>query len=342
MAVDKKISGLTGVTTPAATDEFPCIQGGVAPTLSQTRAQIHALESGEHLVLPQVDEPLTPTLAFDAVGFYEPFSGTLRLSRSGIVAWEFSSIFGRNANLGAVFRGVDSSATVPNILPANSDLGTGTGRAGPSQLSLIANFIEGLRVNTIASGVNFLNITPSAAASPVLIGAEGTDADIDIQLVPKGTGGITRGGNHLLEGYATGRSIIRSVLLQITPGATPGTNISVSDIGALNRSFNTPTIVDGTNIAKSGSNGDFALDASGTIITMDVTEDVVGIISYSFRRHDINSSSTTEMYILDPIVTGGNLTIGISKRGSGAGVDWTTIMDAGDGADIFIAFVTSS
>ncbi len=148
MAVNAPITGLPPVTTPVSTDEFACVQGGIAPTKKVTRAEIHTLEVGEHLVLPQVNEPTTPTLSFATVGFYEPFSGTLRLSRSGTVAWEFSSILGRNANLGAVFRSVDSSATVPNVLPANSDLGTGMGRAGLGLLSLIADNVEALRLDS--------------------------------------------------------------------------------------------------------------------------------------------------------------------------------------------------
>ncbi len=49
MALDAKISALPAVTTPASTDELPCVQGGI--TKKQTRAQLHTLESGETLTL---------------------------------------------------------------------------------------------------------------------------------------------------------------------------------------------------------------------------------------------------------------------------------------------------
>ena len=263
----KKISALPAVATPASTDEFEVNQGGTSK--KETRAQLHALESGEHLVLPQVNEVATPTLAFgdgdtgffettanalrvaiagdakwrmdgtwfggaagnrpaflqsapsatvpnivteindpdtgigraalDALsliagakemlrlvetgtattdqiiigpagiigaaatpslawgngdtGFFEAFDDTLVMSRGGAVAWEFSSILGRNANLGAVFRNVDSSATAPNILPANSDIDTGLGRAGTDALSLIAGAVEAVRLTEVSSHI---------------------------------------------------------------------------------------------------------------------------------------------------------------------------------------------
>ena len=46
---DTKISALTAVATPAATDEFAVNQGGTSK--KQTRAQVHALESGEVLLI---------------------------------------------------------------------------------------------------------------------------------------------------------------------------------------------------------------------------------------------------------------------------------------------------
>ena len=150
---DQRISELPAVATPASTDEFAVNQGGISKR--QTRAQIHALESGEHLVLPRVNEPATPTLAFGdgGAGFYEEFEDTIALSRAGTKAWEFSSILGRNANSGSAFRNVDSSAIAPNILPAVSDLDTGIGHAGTDQLSLIAGAIEGIRLSETSSHV---------------------------------------------------------------------------------------------------------------------------------------------------------------------------------------------
>ena len=61
---DTKISDLAAVSADGmlATDQFVVNQGGTSK--KQTRAQVHELVSGEHLVLPTVSEVATPTLQF--------------------------------------------------------------------------------------------------------------------------------------------------------------------------------------------------------------------------------------------------------------------------------------
>ncbi len=250
---DSKTSALTAVTTPVSTDEFHVAQSGTDRKM--TRAQVHALESGEHLVLPQVSEVSTPTLAFGD-------------GNSGI------------------------HETSDNVLAIVT--------AGTAALTIDAN--------------------------------------------QKGTfsGDVVLNSNFAIEGYATGRNIIRSANIRIQPGASAGTNINVTSVNESTQAFNSPTITDTTDLAKSGSGGSFALSADGTIITMDLTEAIIGILGYSIITHDINSSSTTEMYF--PLVdqSSNNMRFIITKRGSVAAVDWTTIMDAGDRVDIQVSFVTST
>ncbi len=53
-------------------------------------------------------------------------------------------------------------------------------------------------LKTVASAVNGLTITASAAADPILLTAFGTDSNIDILLVPKGTGGVDFNGATLI------------------------------------------------------------------------------------------------------------------------------------------------
>lgn len=148
------------IVTPAPTDLFVTEQGGV--TKHTLRSQLHALEIGEHLVLPQVNEPLTPTLAF-------------------------------------------------------GDGDTGLVELVDDQLSVIVGAIEAVRFNTVASGVNFLDITPSAAGAGVIIATDGADANIDLAISPKGTGdtlilsmleiiGPTAG---IVGGFAAGNLMVR-------------------------------------------------------------------------------------------------------------------------------------
>ena len=136
---------------------------------------------------------------------------------------------------------------------------------------------------------------------------------------------------------------IRAIQLKLEPGATPGTNIDITllDISAVG--FNLPSITDATDLAKSGSSGSFALDATGVFITMDITETIIGVLSCSVLMHDINTSSTTEMYVVYAERSSGNMRILLRKRGATPGnTDWTGILDAGDRCDVLIAFMTDS
>ena len=150
------------------------------------------------------------------------------------------------------------------------------------------------------------------------------------------------GNNHLLEGYATGRNVLRSVRWRITPGATPGTNITIITGAVSGTQFNIPGLANATDLGKGATVGDYSLDAGGSIITVNTTETVVGIISTSFVIHDLNTSSTTGMWTPYTRIIADKLTLRIVPRGTQSPVDWTTVMDAGDAVDMEVGFITST
>jgi len=102
------------------------------------------------------------------------------------------------------------------------------------------------------------------------------------------------------------------------------------------------TVTDGTDIAKSGSSGSFALNAGGDSITLDLTEDVIAVLSVTFVSHDLNTSHVTETYWTSAAVTGANIVIVTKLSGTSTDVDWTSILDAGDVHQIQVTFITSS
>ena len=147
-----------------------------------------------HLILPLNDDATTPTLAFGDgdSGFYESSDDNLIFAVSGIgyINYQTSKISNQiGTNRWSLANSIDPSATSP-AFTFNIDSNTGIGRAAADQLSLIAGGVEGIRVNTAASGVNYLNITPSATTDAVQIGTAGTDTNIDLALMPKGTGNV--------------------------------------------------------------------------------------------------------------------------------------------------------
>jgi len=50
--------------------------------------------------------------------------------------------------------------------------------------------VEAARFNTAASGVNYLSVTPSATTAAVQIATTGTDSNINLAIMPKGTGSV--------------------------------------------------------------------------------------------------------------------------------------------------------
>ncbi len=156
-------------------------------------------------------------------------------------------------------------------------------------------------------------------------------------------GTMTTNGNYPIEGYSTGPNVLRSVGLLFQPGSIAGDgptgNINCTNLGS---GFNTSSITNGSNISSGTASGSFSLSTDGKSITLNLTEDVVGILSTDIIIHDLNSSSTTEMYVMFPAVTSNNLVFRTIKRGTSAIVDWRTILDAGDIIEIVVVYVTSS
>ena len=151
---DTKISALPAVTTPASTDEFAVAQGGTSK--KETRAQLHALESGEHFVLPQVGEPLTPTLAFGDgdTGFYEGGDDDLRIAMQTVWKWRFQSNVFEGA-FGGAPRILNETATDtnPTFCPHRSSSTTGLGASASGVVSIIAGGVEAQRISQASSAI---------------------------------------------------------------------------------------------------------------------------------------------------------------------------------------------
>ena len=176
---DSTIPNLTAVTTPAGTDEFGVRQSGDTRDKKQTRAQVHALESGEHLVLPQVDEAATPTLAFGDgdTGFFESSDNIIECSINGSTIYSTQSgfIIRANASAGPGLLAENSNATNPTVIASRSDPDTGLG-GGSDALSLIAGGVEAMRfseatgvIQTVESDVGLTADVGSAQGNGVIL-----------------------------------------------------------------------------------------------------------------------------------------------------------------------------
>lgn len=70
----------------------------------------------------------------------------------------------------------------------DDDADTGLFRQAANALGIAAGGVLSALFKTATTAVNWLAFTPSASGDPLLITAEGSDANINVQVVPKGTG----------------------------------------------------------------------------------------------------------------------------------------------------------
>jgi len=335
---NKNINELTEVTTVALTDEMPVWQSSATKKVTKRNLFVTA-SAGTVTINGGADDIIIENSASGGGTIYVPDASTSQWvfgspsdSSGANVQWTYDT---KLMSIG--------SATSGGLVSIKSDDGTEAIRIDASQN-------VGFGVTNPDTKVEILK-----AGDQLKLSFDGTDNCVfavdtngDLTITPSGTkivaaGNVTVNSNFALEGYATSRNVIRCVRLKIQPGATPGTNINVTDMTSAGaEGFNGPTITDATNLAKSGTVGSFSLNAGGVALTLNITPDVVGILGVSIMSHDINTSSTSEMYVPEASIVGSNLILNITKRGAVANVDWTTVMDSGDTVEYLVSFVTSS
>lgn len=143
---DQKISELTAVTTPAPADEFAVNQGGTSKKM--TRAQVHALEVGENLVLPLEDAPTDPPLKFGDgdSGFYEAADDDIRLALAAALVWAWTAtLFSAADAAGPGIANEAASSSNPTVLPNKADLDSGLGWAAADNPCIVAGGQEAVR-----------------------------------------------------------------------------------------------------------------------------------------------------------------------------------------------------
>ena len=282
---------------------------------------------------------LTQRLTISSAGNLES-SGNVGIGVTPIVGLdvhhdaEISAGFGR-ADDGTNYISVRTSETQNNVAGLAFMVGstTQTGVSSSYQMGGVQSKVVNAG-GALQGSLSFLTNSGDSIAERLAISSAGNAAFSNDVTV--GTD-----DNYVLEGYATGRNVMRSVRLNITPGDVPGSNVSIDHDATAGRSFNSPALTDGPDIGNNAANGSFALNDGSTRINVDVSN-AIGIMSESILIHDINSSSTSEVYFTNTTVTSSDLSIAIFKRGSQSLVDWRTIMDAGDSMTLLIAYVSSS
>ncbi len=163
-----------------AIDQLSLIAGGVE--------MLRLVETGvattdQVIIAPAgiIGTAATPALAFGDgdSGFYESGDDNIVVSLGTVATWDFNGSFFQGVAGGTpALAAVDSTATVPNILPWKGDTDTGLGQNAADELSLIAGAKEMLRlVETGTATTDQIIIAPAGVigdtATPALAFGDG-------------------------------------------------------------------------------------------------------------------------------------------------------------------------
>ncbi len=154
---DKTLPALDPVSAPLATDILLTRQAADTEDRRYTRAQIYALISGEHFILPIVNEPGTPTWAFGdgTFGFYSNINDVIHLGLADSSAYSWTAAqFAVAAASGPSVRNLNSTELIPGFVPNKADLDSGVGWGPATDMTgLVAGGRAGFFVRELDAGV---------------------------------------------------------------------------------------------------------------------------------------------------------------------------------------------
>jgi hypothetical protein len=142
-----------------------------------------------------------------------------------------------NVNGGTFSIARDSASNAVKLTAPNQNLYVQSSGGG----AILFNTSDGttlnqMRITSTASVVNYLNVTGSATGSGVTLSAQGSDTNIDINLVPKGTGSTVYTGGVTVNGTVTAQNATlkgtgTNLLVQSSSLTTTWTQSNVSLTG---------------------------------------------------------------------------------------------------------------
>lgn len=161
----------------------------------------------------------------------------------------------------------DGTKTEPAVR-FTDDNNTGIYSPTNDQVSITGQGEDALLVTGVASAVNVLEVKPSVTTSPLLVNATGSDTNISINIVPKGSGSLQVGGTSVsLSGHThTGTYEPADANIQSHLSSTSNPHSTTADQVLPTQTGNTGKFVttDGTN----SSWGVIVDDASTTSTTL--------------------------------------------------------------------------
>ena len=136
---------------------------------------------GSHLVLPSLNDAVTPTLAFGDgdTGFYELADDVLNISVVGTARFQFTANqFQAVTGAGGAIYNETASATNPTLLPNKGGTSTGIGAVDGNSLSIISAAIEAKRYTHLSSFILEAAPTPQTGLTAFATGGQASATQI--------------------------------------------------------------------------------------------------------------------------------------------------------------------
>ena len=96
---------------------------------------------------------------------------------------------------GFALQNVSAGTVTSPGLYFSSDANTGPYSSAADTIDFAAGGVRAARFNTATTGVNFLDVTPSATGVAVALAAAGSDTNVSLNLTPKGAANVQIGGD---------------------------------------------------------------------------------------------------------------------------------------------------
>ncbi len=163
-----RISAVALDVTDATEDGAITVDVMVAGSLVEALKIVSDLIDHTQLILPQFNDEGTPSFAFGTGvdGIYSSAAGIINVAIAGLDTWNFNALsFGGSGAGRPAIANVNSSDTVPGLLPTGGDSNTGWGQRVLDEMSGITGGVERSRVSADGlSSIGFREIWIDAAA----------------------------------------------------------------------------------------------------------------------------------------------------------------------------------
>lgn len=209
----------------------------------------------------------------------------------------------------------DGTVALPG-LTFDDDPDTGLYRSGANTVDVSAGGVRAAQFSTVASAVNYLDVAPSATGNAITLTAEGTDTNISVNIVPKGTGGVGlikptiadfTNAQHDHGDADDGGATVSALVSAVARVETAESTSSSTDTGYVDLATAGPavTITTGTKAlvtvgariqsATNGANSFMGIDVSGATTRAAINDTAVGFIQEASGSAYLLASRTTLM-----------------------------------------------